>query len=1354
MQGILRKYRREICFAVLFLFALLTVQKRGWAQAEDPIHFIHYTSEDGLPSTYVKSIVQDADGFIWAATRSAVVRFDGSNFQHYSFYDADNNPIEEYCDKLFFTPDSDLIVRSNNEEYFYYDKVLERFYPYSLLTDLGPTNTVVPEKDGFWICQNDEIFFLNKLTRKRKSLREKLDLFQLPPNEALFSLVVQSKWIAFASRQGAIYAYHNKRLKSYPVPEGLNAANFELRFIDSRGDLWIHSNDYGLACLDLATGHFSLYTNQRNDSYHLPHNLVHCFAEDFTGRVWIGTEAGLAIYDPDNDTLKLHRYRLSEPHGLNTDPIYDAFCDQQGNIWLGTYFGGINFWSGQQSFFRTWTSGFGKWQLSGNVVSCLEEDKQGNLWIGLEDKGLNKLDMKTGEMTHYCSTEGAIRLSYDNVHDLLFVDDNELWIGTYTGGINVLNTKTNRVKYYNRLNTNNVVPDVIYQFQKVGTKVYIATSEGIVVYDRETQAFSRLKPDVTNYIQFESIAQNGKSLWFTSSKQIFRYDPENDLIAPFQLHDGIRVVNFVKTDSKGRSWFGTCYSGLFCVDEPTGEVKHFDAANRFPAQWIFSLEEGQNGWFWVSTDRGLIKLNPETNESYLYDSNSGIPFNQFNYRASFTDSKGNIYFGGNNGMVSFNEDDETIAEKQLPIAFTELELFNQTVSPGELNCLDQSINQTDELVLKYNQNVFTLGFTAFSYSTGGKFQYSYYLEGFESEWNNVGNRNFATYTNLSPGKYTFRVKGTLGDNQTGLERQLKITVLPPFWLTGWAYFIYVLIIIGIFILVFLVGSRLEKTKARAELEHREKIHADELHQVKLEFFTNISHELKTPLTLILAPIHKLLQEEQLSPAIHKKLAGIERSADRLFQLINQLLEFRKIERGKEDLRVSPCHVRQMIEALSSSFNNLAETKDIDFQLEFEDADQLAWLDVNKIDKIVFNLLSNAFKFTPDGGTIKFAVQLVRRSPRSSDELTDLVLTVSDSGKGIKPEMVGQVFDRFFHIEDESTPNVGTGIGLAYVKSLVILMRGSISVDSIVNKGTIFTVTLPVSKSDFTPGEIDTEPVQYRTSMSLPEEKQVVRGKGENLNLEALSSKPRVLLVEDNPDLVDFLKTTLEDRYQVTAALNGREALDKLETVTPDLIISDVMMPEMDGMELTSRVKSDLKFSHIPIILLTSKSGAESKLEGMRSGADYYIEKPFYPEILEQNIDNILNTRKRLIERFKTDETIVASEVAHSESDKIFIEKLTAIIMENISNPDLDVTFLIQQLGVSRSLLHVKLKSLVGCSSTEFIRAIRLKEAVKLISSGKCNISEAAYETGFSSPTYFTRRFREFYGKSPREYFNV
>lgn len=1345
------------CLWLIIILILLGFQRKGKAQNDEPVHFLHYTTEDGLPSSYVKSIVQDADGFIWAATRSAVVRFDGKAFREFPAFDTEHLPVKIFCNKLFMTRDSILIGRTNDEKYYYFNSDRECFFPYPLLTALGSTTALVPTTDGFWVCQNDELFFLDQHSGKRESMRHKLNLHQLPEKCQFTGVYEQGDWLAFSTTTAVIYcySYSQQRLNKYDLPGELNPIQHDLRLIDSRGNMWISSFDYGVVRLNIESGNYHFYAKEQNKPYYLPHNLVHCFTEDNRGRVWIGTESGLAIYDGETDILSFHNYKLSEPNGLNTDPIYDAYCDKQGNVWLATYFGGINFWSGEKQFFRTWIPGYGKWQITGNVVSCLAEDQDKNLWIGLEDKGLNKLDIRTGEITHFSSEDGSNNLTYNNLHDLLFVNDHELWIGTYTGGINILNTKSNRFSYYNRKNTNGILSDVIYMFKQVGNTIYIATSEGIVTYTISDKKFRKIKPEIIGATQFESITSIGKILWFSSTAQVFQYNSETDSLYSFDRIPEMKNINFVKADSKGRIWIGDCYKGVSCYDEKNDTILKFKVGDGFPAHWIFSIEEGKNNFYWASTDQGLIKFHPETGKHIMYDSNSGIPFNQFNYRASFTDSKGNIYFGGNNGMISFNEENEFFTPQKLPVVFTGIQLFNKTLKPGDIKCLNTSINKADKIVLKYNQNVFTLEFTAFCYSSGGRCQYSYFLEGFETEWNNVGNRNFATYTNLNPGTYTFRVKGSMNENQNeSEERQLTIIVRPPFWLTNWAFSLYFILAVLIFILVFRVGKNLEKSKALAELEHREKLHAEEIHKVKLEFFTNISHELKTPLTLILGPLNKIMEEEKISPAFRKRLLGIERNANRLFQLINQLLEFRKIENGKDNLKVSPCEVCPMMEEISNSFGNTVDARDIDFHLNFPQPGEVAWFDMGKVDKIIFNLLSNAFKFTPEGGKISFSVELKKRNPRTPDELMDLIITVSDSGKGIKPEMQEKVFDRFFQIADDHTRNVGSGIGLAFVKSLVLLHKGTISVDSIVNKGTSFTVKLPASKEDFTPEEILFEPVQYQRPVEMQDMQDNIYGKSELINPDALSSKPLILIVEDNIELINFMKETLELKYRIVTAINGEKALQKLETITPELIISDIMMPGVDGIELTHRLKSDIKTSHIPIILLTSKSGVESKLEGLRSGADYYIEKPFYPNILEQNIENILSTRKRLIERFKTDDYIQLEEMAYSESDKTFIEKLTAIIKDNISNPDLDVTFLKKEMGVSRSLLHLKLKGLVGCSSTEFIRAIRLKEAVKLISHGKCNFSQAAYETGFSSPTYFTRCFREFYGKSPREYFQL
>ena len=1345
--------KKRICFFGFLLNFFLPFISFGM---DETLSFYHYTNEDGLPSSYVKSIIQDPDGFIWLATRISISRFDGKNFQEFPAFDDEGKQVKLFCDKLFLSPDSVLMARTLTGFYYYFDDNRECFRPCELLNDVGITQAIAPTSDGYWICQNNKVFFLNAKTGNREELSKKFLFFHKPRDVGFLNIMRRKDNLVIMTDRGFILCINDARdlVRSYKIPAELGMSQADLGYLDSQNHAWIGESNHGLICLNLENGKYIFYSKEQTGNHHLPHNLVHCFTEDQQDRVWIGTEAGLALHDPLTDNLKQYNFNLSDPTGLNTDPIYDAFCDKQGNVWLGTFFGGINFWSGEKKFFRTWSSGSDRWKIRGNVVSCLTEDERGNLWIGLEDKGLDKLNMETGEVVHYSEGNGHDRLSYDNLHDLFFLSGNELWIASYTGGINILNTKSNSIRRLNRLNTPGLTSDAVYSFMRVKDSVYISTSEGIVIYAIQKKTFSRLKPDILGTTQFESMAQTDGTLWFSSGSIIYCYIPDRDSLFPFSKIPEMKNINFVKTDSKGQIWIGDCYKGLCRYSEKDGTIKYFNTDTGFPVSWIFSLEEGDNGWFWASSDKGLVKFSPDKRTHILYDSNSGIPFNQFNYRASFRDRAGNIYFGGNNGMVSFNEKKYSHDANEMNIVFTGMQLFNKPVHPGDNKVLKHSINKVDKIILGYDQNVITLGYTAFSYSSKGRCQYAYYLEGFENGWNYVGDRNFATYTNLNPGTYIFHVKGSMDDIQAKAnERLLKITVRPPFWLTNWAFAGYFVLACLFSILVFKVGKNLEKSRSMVVMERREKEHSDEINKVKLEFFTNISHELKTPLTLILGPLSRIMEEENLSPAFRKRLIGIERNANRLFQLINQLLEFRKVETGKEELKVAKCDIQVMMDEIANSFENTVEARDIDFRVHYPQRNLPVWIDAGKVDKIIFNLLSNAFKFTKEGGKIEFSADLIKQDSRSGKTGHDLVISVSDSGKGIRPEMLDKVFDRFFQIEDDHDRHEGSGIGLAFVKSLVILHKGDIKVDSILNKGSLFTVKIPVSKKDYSDTELAGHPRQYIPSTEIRGSTFDPCPEHDLVHAEKLSRKPLILLVEDHIELINFMKETLELKYQIITALNGIKALERLASITPDLIISDIMMPEMDGFEFTHKVKADLHTSHIPVILLTSKSGTENRLAGLMTGADYYIEKPFYPNLLEQNIENILHTRKKLIERFKNDDYVQVGDMACSESDKTFIEKLTILIKSNISDPDLDVSFLVKQMGISRSLLHMKLKGLVGCSSTEFIRAIRLKEAVKLIATGKCNISEAAYEAGFSSPTYFTRRFKEFYGKSPREYFN-
>lgn len=960
--------------------------------------------------------------------------------------------------------------------------------------------------------------------------------------------------------------------------------------------------------------------------------------------------------------------------------------------------------------------------------------------------GVNKIDVKTGKVTKYVSA--SCGLTFNNVHCLLFETDSKLWMGTYTGGINILDIETGKFSYLNVQNHPDLPSNNIYYLLHSGDSIFIATSAGTAVYNQKNKRITRFRNNVFNNVQIEYIYDGGNCLWFSSLAGIFCYDKKQKEIEKFNEFPFLKHVNFVKTDSKNRIWIGDCLEGLCCYDPSAKEKRQYNEENGFPFSWIFSLEEAVDGTFWVSGDKGLVNFNPETGGQNLYNRDSNIPFEQFNFRASFKDSRGNIFFGGNNGMISFNENVRESAKKTLNVVFRGMQLFNQALIPGNDEVLKKSLNLHPEIRLKHKQNVFTIEYTGLNFQNKGRCQYAYYLENFEADWNYVGNRDFATYTNLSPGEYIFHVKAAVDNSEwPGSANSLKIIVEPPFWLSNWGFFLYFLIIVLLLIGFYAVATRIQKAKALAEMERREKEYVTELNNFKLEFFTNVSHELRTPLTLIIGPLSKILKEESLTPGLLKKMKGIKNNAYRLLSLINQLLEFRKIERGKETLKVSQQNITRLLADIQESFVGAAKTRGIKLKFDVRNLDTDIWIDGLKLENVLINLVSNALKFTEKGGKVVVSVWLGKNEMQADETL---YIEVFDTGVGIDPEKKDKIFDRYYKDELSMINQSGSGIGLAYVNSLVTLHRGRIEVESEKGKGSTFKVWIPVSRSNYEDHEIVLGQTQFVPELNTFDDS--LNSPKLMGNMLSSVKKTHVLVIDDNEELLGFISEILTGDFVIVTAQSGEEGMEKIQEQMPDLIISDVMMPGIDGFELCRKLKHDIQTSHIPIILLTAKGGEENEYEGLKTGADYYIEKPFFPHILNKLIDNILATRKNLIERFNSDIDMIPCETACSESDRELIEKLTKLIRQNIDNEKLEVTFLVKEIGISRSLLHLKLKSLTGCSATEFIRSIRLREAVKLISEGKCNISEAAYQTGFSSPAYFTRRFKEFFGTSPKHYF--
>jgi signal transduction histidine kinase/ligand-binding sensor domain-containing protein/DNA-binding response OmpR family regulator len=1312
----------------------------------DVLNFTHYTNEEGLPSSYVKSITQDHHGFIWLVTREKNYRFDGHEFLDFPSYNENGQPFQLNSFRIFMHNDSLLLTQAIEGSYYYFDFNNEFFKPFNPLNEF---DTIVQAEsssfDDFLFLKRGKLFSKNLSDKKLKVFPDNLE----SEETVLFVLLkeLDEKIVAVSNNWDVVVFNRDTKIeKVFKIPT-IKKSGISTLYLDTKNNAWLGTYSEGVFKLNLENGSAVNYAKSISGKG-LIHNMVHTICEDHQGRVWIGTEGGLSVWNPTTKTITNHKNDFSNPSSLNSNSIYSSFCDNSGNIWLGTYSGGVNFWSNHQNFFTTWKPGIDNKHLDGNVVSCFEEDKNGNIWIGFKDEGLNMFNIEDRVFEKYtCNSDSSI-FNYNNINDLFFEDESRLWVATYTGGISVLNIKTGKVEYINSVTHPTLTTDNIFSFLRYNDTIFIGTTSGIYLYDLSNKAIYPFFSDVSGGIQIESICESKTGLWFSSFIGAFFYSFEKQTLVKFDRIPEMKGIGFVKVDSNERVWFGDSYNGLCYYDERQDTVVYFNKENGFPASRIFALEEVKNEWFWASTNKGLVNFNAVTHESQLYGNISGVPFSQFNYRASFKDSNGNVYFGDNKGMVSFNEN-VNIENNSLNLNFTKLLLFNETVYPGEDAPIKKSLYQGSDIVLNHKQNVISIYFSGFNFSNQGRCQYAYYLENFEENWNYVGNRPFATYTSLRPGKYIFHVKASAGYFDWNNEViSLTIKVKPPFYLSIWAYLVYIILFSGIFISVYLFMLKIQKNKDLVDFERREKAHTAALNRNKLEFFTNISHEIRTPLSLIIGPMSTIIQEEQISPSVKQKLSGINNNAGRLLGLINQLLEFRKIETGMQKLKICSSAGLNFLEELEGSFINISEKKNIEFVVKTNVPDQELWFDIDIVIKILFNLLSNAFKYTPKDGKIVLTANIFS----AENDCKMLEFKIIDSGVGIAKENQLKIFDRFYQVNSNQTKESGSGIGLAYVKSLVTHHKGEIRVESELNRGSVFTVTVPVSVNSYENDEVCTGQEQFNKSIDLPAESEfnelLVNDK-----IGLVSDKPSLLVIDDNKELLEFISEGLKEQYNVYVAENGEEGLRRIPEVMPDIIISDVMMPVMDGIEFTKIVKDNIETSHIPIILLTAKTDYDTKFDGLKTGADYFIEKPFYIQILQQNILNIQSTRKSLIHLYKKNADILPTEITHSQKDREFIRHFTEIVQANIDKQDLDVSFMIKEMAVSRTLLHIKIKNLAGLSTTEFINTIRFREAIKLISEGKCNISEAAYQTGFSSPAYFSSSFKKSFGKSPSDYFN-
>ncbi|TMM56774.1 response regulator [Maribacter algarum] len=1381
--------------------------------AQENIFFDHLTTEDGLSQSDINSIYQDDQGFMWFATHDGLNKYDGYEF---TVYNPDPNDSESINSNLIFDivgdKNKNLWIGTTGSGLNLFDRSSEKFRafkhkkddPKSLInnhistlykdhnellwigTNRGvdmldlkkpldsavfehiPFNqeSLLPNFDGrriYKIFENSKnqllvggIGGIFKLSRDRngnlyfKSINTELGL----ENTTVLSIAEDRDNRLIIGTIDAMYM-HKKGVvdtKMSKVFDGL----FNNFILDQNHNIWCGTNN-GLLLFDNSAQN-ELPTFEQRFTYNplqpnsIKKNIIKSLAVDKTGIVWVGTNGGgVSKFDPDRKQFA-HIRKTLDPNSLSYDKIRSIFEDSNGNIWIGTEGGGLNLLDNEN------TLGYSRFKTFNATLKpfAITETNVGNkksLLIGVENTpGLYHLDI-----SNPANIKNENILPFEEVGNSVFAlltDSNQnVWVGTYGGGVQRWVPNQNGEGYvknqfvYSEGNTQSIPSNIIRSiFEDSEGNIWFGTANGLC----------RLSPDqvLSPNPQFE----------------VFQNDPQNKN----SLSHNYILALYEST--MGDFWIGTFGGGInkFVSVSQDGKPSFisYTESQGLPNNVIKGILEDENQNLWLSTNQGLTRFDSKAGEFKNFDVNDGLQSNEFQELAALKRRNGEMLFGGVNGFNAFYPNQIIENPHPAETVITDFSIFNTSVKVGgEVNnriILEKPLYETEEIQLKHWENSFSFEFASLHFAAPQKNNFAYMLEGFDEDWiNTSSSKRFATYTNLEPGEYILKVKAS---NNDGLwdktPSSIKLTIVPPFWQTTWAYLLYG--ILGILALFAYRKFTIIKTteKHSLQLEHLEKEKFEDMQQMKLEFFTNISHEFRTPLTLIKGPLEYLKKKgHKLSPEkANEQYSLMQKNTDYLMRLVNQLLDFRKMGQGKLHLVVRNTNIVSFIKEIGEPFQFTAHKRGIDFNVTSSVKNLTSWFDHEALEKVMNNLLSNAFKFTSEFGKITIEISeganedLKELLPLEKNPSSYVFIQVKDSGTGIPKENVSHIFERFYVEKEKSKKNLnGAGIGLSFVKNLVELHQGKITVVSEPNVETNFTIALPIQKEAYE--NIEEITIKEESESDFKMRSSEAESFAVSLNDEILdtelsnnrSKSPVLLVVDDNPDIRSFIKNMLEDQYTIYEAENGKEGLEKAISIVPNIILTDVVMPVMDGLELCEKIKTKTATSHIPVIMITAKSSQESEVEGLQNGADDYIRKPFDIELLQLKLNNIVKQREDLRRRFNREITLQPKEVTVTSTDELFLQNAIEIVEKHMTNTDFNVEMMVKEMGHSRSNLYLKFKEITGLSSSEFIRNIRLKRAVQLFDQSDLSVKEIMYMTGFNTASYFSKCFKKQFGVIPSEY---
>ncbi|MCJ8209008.1 ATP-binding protein [Mucilaginibacter sp. RS28] len=1358
------------------LFVFLCVFRTGKAQAKT-LNFKHHTINQGLSQNTVLSVLCDSRGLTWVGTEDGLNKFDGYEFTTYRHDNQDPLSISgNQINAIFEDKSGDMWIGTANG-LSRYDRDKDRFtrLTETLKTAESPQNyitSITADNAGdIWIgCLGN--------LKKYDSKRKRLITFQSKELQRIQSIFCDSKGMLWLCKQNGLVILDPFTTRILPLPgilvkdRSLSGSFIRTIREDKQGRVWIGTESRGIF----------IYERQQNKLVSLAafsglfnrFPVVSSVRDIFVRNekeIWFGTRNGLLVYNILLRTQTLYTTDKYDPYSLSHNIVRCIAKDKAGNYWIGTYSGGLDMTTGKARVFNMIGEQFGDRQgLTSKVVNALAVGADSSLWVGMESEGLDHYDSKKNTFRNFRFS--AIEPEASNTVKSLLRIGNDLWIGTLTH-LWRMDMKTGAI-----IKCEIPVTGGVYSLEETPKGLWAGTNGSGVLLLRSSKIISRL----SHRAGFNSIASDhvnkicrdkDQSLWigtgaglnYFDGKQfkLFIYD-RND---PYSLSNSSVLSIFI--DRRQGVWIGTKGGGLNFFDRATRRFYHITTREGLANDVIQDICEDKAGNLWVSSNKGLSKLTFKNfsipfraqNFNILnYDFQDGLQSNQFNPNSGATAPDGALFFGGINGISFFDPVHVAVNRYRPPVIFTDFLINNVRVKVGAPDApLKQAIDQCKEVVLAHAQAYFSIKFAALNYINPSKNHYRYKLEGLtkNEDWHYVTSERSATYTSLDAGEYNFKVQASNDDGVWNEQaKTLKIIVLPPWWKTWWAFIIYATVMSVLLYLYYYYSLKTAKLKNELSYEHIVREKEQELYQQKLNFFTNISHEIKTPITLILAPLENLIETNQGNNKFNNQLMLMKRNGERLMKLITQLLDFRKFESNLAKVQVAEGNIVRFVKEVVYSFQAHAENLGIKIEVEAEQPRIRLWFDREIFEKILFNLISNALKFTPEGGTVLITLKKI-------NDQKQLQIEVKDNGRGIPADQIVHIFDQFAHYDNYGVNLNGNGIGLNLVKTLVEYHKGTITVES--QEGldgkrgyTCFRFTVPMGKDQYKADEIISD---YKSSEDIAAYQE------KDLYLDAeliteqlaeprewLEEKPILLIVEDNPDLITFLSDYFKNSFIVEVAVNGKEGIEKAFQLIPDIILSDIMMPEVSGTELCSTLKKDTRTSHIPIILLTARTPLIYKIEGFDTGADDYITKPFSVKLLERRVWNLLESRRKLRDRYKKEITLQPVNIAINSADELLLEKIMSLIERQIDNPKLSVEDLGKEVFMSRVTFYRKIKALTNQTPVEFIRGIRLKRAAQLLATKKYHISEVAYMVGFLDLNYFRKCFKEEFGKTPKDYYGA